>query len=336
MQSFTAGNLLSNWATYTQDYELDLNGVYDGATKLIERTHTRTDKLNLTNIWDNVTAANNQSFWASPSNRLQNADGPWGSRTYFYDGVGNRTFENATIAGVTTSDNFTPDRFSSLRDEVRGGLYPGTSNRVASVVRAAVTTRAITGACPGEGRERGRQHSDRLALWRTVGLHPGSIPITAWPGPGQALQQSQPAGACPGEGVVSRDDQLISRVITNSGTANGRFCLRFGCPVLPEASLLSAGPSARVFRPRRSRQCDCGTEFDRRATFLARLRQDARIHLPARGRNLANDGQPHPSGPAGRSGRCRPIFARLRHDIAVPVISMRGCRWASEAQRDSA
>lgn len=120
---------------------------YDGATKLIERTHTRTDKLNLTNIWDNVTAANNQSFWASPSNRLQNADGPWGSRTYFYDGVGNRTFENATIAGVTTSDNFT---------------YPATSNRVASVVRAGFlarlrhdTTRAITGACPGEGRERG-------------------------------------------------------------------------------------------------------------------------------------------------------------------------------------
>ena len=92
---------------------------------------------------------------------------------------------------------FTPDRFSSLRDEVRGRLYPGTSIRVASVVRAGFlarhdTTRAINGACPGEGRERGRQHRDRLALRRTVGLHPGSIPTTAWPGPGQALQQSQP------------------------------------------------------------------------------------------------------------------------------------------------
>ena len=60
VQSFTVGNGLSNWATYTADYELDFNGVYDGASTLIERTHTRTDKLNLTNIWDNVTAANNQ------------------------------------------------------------------------------------------------------------------------------------------------------------------------------------------------------------------------------------------------------------------------------------
>lgn len=56
VQSFAAGNLLSNWATFTADYELDLNGVYDGATKLIERTHTRTDKLDITGISDALRA----------------------------------------------------------------------------------------------------------------------------------------------------------------------------------------------------------------------------------------------------------------------------------------
>ncbi len=29
VQSFTAGNGLSNWNTYTSDFELDLSGVYD-------------------------------------------------------------------------------------------------------------------------------------------------------------------------------------------------------------------------------------------------------------------------------------------------------------------
>ncbi|MEZ5901199.1 MAG: hypothetical protein R3D51_17095 [Hyphomicrobiaceae bacterium] len=56
---------------------------------------------------------------------MQNADGPWGSKTFFYDGVGNRTFENSTVAGVTTSDNLT---------------YPATNNRVQSIVRNTTTT----------------------------------------------------------------------------------------------------------------------------------------------------------------------------------------------------
>lgn len=125
VQSFLSGNGLSNWHTFTQDYELDLAGVYDGTTKLIERTHTRTDNLNLTNIWDNVSSTNNQSFWANPANRLQNADGPWGSKTFYYDGVGNRTFENSTVAGTTTSDQCT---------------YPAASNRIQSIVRNGTTT----------------------------------------------------------------------------------------------------------------------------------------------------------------------------------------------------
>lgn len=75
------------------------------------------------------------------ANRLQNADGPWwGSQTFFYDGVGNRSFENATISGLTTLDNCT---------------YPATNNRVQSVVRAGTTTRALTGACSREGAECG-------------------------------------------------------------------------------------------------------------------------------------------------------------------------------------
>ncbi len=168
----------------------NLTGVYDGATKLIERTHTRTDNLNLTNIWDNVTATNNQSFWYSPSNRLQNADGPWGSKTFYYDGVGNRTFENTTISGTTTSDNFT---------------YPATSNRVQSVVRATVTTRSLTYDAAG----------NILTDSRSGG------PYTYSYNKANRLKTVTVGGTVRGTYVYNGFEQLISRVVTNSGTANG-------------------------------------------------------------------------------------------------------------------
>ena len=88
----------------------------------------RTDALNLTNVWDNVTAANNQSYWQNAANRLQNADGPWGAKTFYYDGVGNRTQETSAVSAVTTTDNLG---------------YPATSNRMVQITRGATTTRTL-------------------------------------------------------------------------------------------------------------------------------------------------------------------------------------------------
>ncbi|MEQ1694531.1 MAG: RHS repeat-associated core domain-containing protein [Hyphomicrobiaceae bacterium] len=130
VQSMTYGNGLNDWNTYTLDHELDVLGVYDGAASVINRSHTRTDALNLTNVWDNVTAANNQSYWANAANRLQNASGAWGAKTFYYDGVGNRTQEVSTPnGGATTTDTLG---------------YAATNNRVASVTRPGLAARNFT------------------------------------------------------------------------------------------------------------------------------------------------------------------------------------------------
>ncbi len=92
VQAMDFGNGLNTFNTYTNDYELDVLGLYDGQTDVINRAHTRTDNTNLTNIFDNVTSANNQTFWYTGTHCLQNADGPWGSKTFYYDGVGNLSF----------------------------------------------------------------------------------------------------------------------------------------------------------------------------------------------------------------------------------------------------
>jgi len=69
-------------------------------------------RIEVTNLWDNVTPANNQVFAYSAANRLTSASGPYGDLSWTYDGVGNRTGETLVAGGITTADTLT---------------YPGTS-----------------------------------------------------------------------------------------------------------------------------------------------------------------------------------------------------------------
>ena len=50
MKSLDYGNRLREFNAFTLDYELNALGAYDGATSVINRTHTRSDNLNLTGI----------------------------------------------------------------------------------------------------------------------------------------------------------------------------------------------------------------------------------------------------------------------------------------------
>jgi len=106
LKSLDYENGLSVWNTYDQDYQADQRGLFDGSTSIIQRTYGRQDDMNITNIWDNVTPANNQSYWYSNQNMLQNGDGPWGAFEFYQDGVGNITWKNETVSGTTTGNQF--------------------------------------------------------------------------------------------------------------------------------------------------------------------------------------------------------------------------------------
>jgi hypothetical protein len=56
-----------------------------------------TDLVNLTGITDGVVAANSNTLGYSLANRLNAASGPWGSKSFGYDGVGNRITDNTTL-----------------------------------------------------------------------------------------------------------------------------------------------------------------------------------------------------------------------------------------------
>ncbi len=131
VQSFDYGNGLNLWRTFTDDFQLNqlLVENLSTSTTILQRWHDRTDNMNLTNIWDGVTPANDQSFWYTASNRLQNADGPWGELTFYHDDVGNRRFRILDVNGTSTTHDY--------------GYY-GSDNRLVDVLEGSTVIRAFT------------------------------------------------------------------------------------------------------------------------------------------------------------------------------------------------
>lgn len=125
LQALTYGNGLQQWKTFTTDNEVDLIQLYNGSTVLTQRDIDRQDGMNVTGIADAITPANNQNFGYSDAARLTTASGPYGARSWTYDGVGNRTGE--TIASVSTVWS-----------------YVNGTNRLSTVVQGATTQRSFT------------------------------------------------------------------------------------------------------------------------------------------------------------------------------------------------
>ena len=90
----------------------------NGATLVQGQSYAYADGMNLTGITNQVTAGDSATLAYSAANRLTSATGPWGTKTHYYDGVGNRITDNTVLNGVTTS---------------RTQYYSPTSNRLDNI-----------------------------------------------------------------------------------------------------------------------------------------------------------------------------------------------------------
>ncbi len=97
----------------------------DGATLVSGFGYFHNDKLNLTNVNDQVTAGNSSALSYSPANRLATASGAWGANSFSYDGVGNR------LGDVRTGLN-------------RQSTYAATSNRLTQMTQNSALFRSYT------------------------------------------------------------------------------------------------------------------------------------------------------------------------------------------------
>lgn len=165
----------------------------DGALALIDKSYARSDKLNITGITDNVAPGNSQSLWYHKTNRLQNADGPWGAKTFYYDGTGNRTYEITTPPGGST-----------ITDTAG---YPGGSNRISNVVSGLTTTRTFT-----------HDGAGNIA----TDTRSGSVYTYGYNARGR-LGTVHQDGNLKGTYQYNSLEQLASRVVTNAGPFNDTF-----------------------------------------------------------------------------------------------------------------
>jgi RHS repeat-associated protein len=130
LASLAYGNGLALTKTFTQDYLLNALQVQDVSTStvVVNRSHAFGDQINLTGITDHITSARNESYIYIATNRLQEGDGVWGTLTWGYDSVGNRSSEALTSGGTTTNTY----------------NYPSSSNLLSTVTQGSTAVRTFT------------------------------------------------------------------------------------------------------------------------------------------------------------------------------------------------
>jgi YD repeat-containing protein len=105
LTGLTYGNGLVLTKTVTQDYLINALQVQDTSTSttIVNRTHAFGDNVNLTGITDSLNSSRSESYVYTTNNKLQEGDGIWGTLTWTYDGVGNRSSEVLSSGSTTAS-----------------------------------------------------------------------------------------------------------------------------------------------------------------------------------------------------------------------------------------
>lgn len=144
LQSLTYGNGLIYSKEYDEDNRLKRWTVEQGATSVVRRKSISADGMNVTRLEDEFAGAQTEDLSYSASARLASASGSYGTRSWTYDKVGNRTAETKNGTASTWS-------------------YPSTNNRLTLVKEGGTTRRSFSydaeGAITGDFRNPGGVHA---------------------------------------------------------------------------------------------------------------------------------------------------------------------------------
>ena len=140
LASATFGNGVSLTRLYDQDYRLTNIDSASGSTAIQNLTYGYDTASNITSISDAVTTGRSQTFSYDDLNRLTSASGVYGSLSFTYDGVGNRS----TRVASGTTDSY---------------VYPSSSNQLSSVTTGS-NVRTLTHGASGSVTEDVRDAAD--------------------------------------------------------------------------------------------------------------------------------------------------------------------------------
>ena len=127
MTSLTYGNGLNATNDFDQDYRLASQSIGN----VFSQTYGYDLVNNITTITDTLTPANDQTFVYDALDRLETADGNYGSLSYTYDPVGNRTSETNPTGTNTYSYDTTSQQLDSITGNTNSSLsYDANGNLI--------------------------------------------------------------------------------------------------------------------------------------------------------------------------------------------------------------
>jgi YD repeat-containing protein len=116
----------------------------------------------LNTVRDQLDPSKNEGYGYSASNRLQDTAGPRGELDAFTDGVGNRTFLETTIGGVTETDAYAraagANRLSTIATNgtpTRSFTYDGAGNILSDLNEGVTTAYSYNAAGQRDGHQAG-------------------------------------------------------------------------------------------------------------------------------------------------------------------------------------
>jgi len=105
LASLTYGNSYALTLTYDANYWLDRIQVVNGSTTAFDLSFAHNTDGRFGNVTDNAATGRGATIAYTNAGQLASAAGPWGSETYTYDAAYNRTSDDLTVGGTTTTNN---------------------------------------------------------------------------------------------------------------------------------------------------------------------------------------------------------------------------------------
>ncbi len=193
MQSLTYGNGLVRTLDYNQDYQLV--GMH---STVMDKTYHYDPLGNITGISDALQPDQSQTFIYDPLSRLSEALGGYGSLSFGYDAVGNRTQKTATNDTMNLTETYTyandSNRLLQVEQLLNGdmSLRTLTYNEVGNIIGDATDARTLALDYNAQNRLDGvSKNGEELALYLHNALGQRVIKVATDPTANQHFHYDQ-------------------------------------------------------------------------------------------------------------------------------------------------
>jgi RHS repeat-associated protein len=236
LASMTFGNSLALTLGYDNDGRVTSINAAGGGTTVQNLSYGYDLASNITSIGDSLNANRSQTFVYDNLNRVTSATGLYGTNTYAYDSVGNRTQRTVTLPIAGTETYTTPansNRLTSISGAVNRSLTYQASGQAATDQRSPVAAWSYT--------------TDKAGRLSATVLNGATQTTSAYDADELRIANTNTLTATTTHYVYDTNGQLIAEMNGATGAAIREYIWLGGLPIGYVDRLGSAGASRLFF-----------------------------------------------------------------------------------------